>query len=178
MGPDTSLMRGYLGRADLTETAIRSGWLATGDVGYLDGEGRLHLRGRQREEINRGGGKVYPEDVEAVVEQFDATLDCCAFGYEDDLGQEELALAVVLRSGDARVLRRLHAWAGARLAAFQMPRRWYVMDEIPRTSRGKANRGQIAQRCAGLRPVDPRTLGPDRARRPGSFLSGSAARRC
>jgi acyl-CoA synthetase (AMP-forming)/AMP-acid ligase II len=116
-----SLMRGYLGRPDLTHAAVRAGWLATGDVGHLDMEGRLYLRGRQREEINRGGGKVHPEDVEAVVEQFDATLDSCAFGYEDDLGQEEVAMAVVLRAGDDEVLRRLYAWVRARLAAFQMP---------------------------------------------------------
>jgi acyl-CoA synthetase (AMP-forming)/AMP-acid ligase II len=147
-----SLMRGYLGRPDLTHAAVRAGWLATGDVGHLDMEGRLYLRGRQREEINRGGGKVHPEDVEAVVEQFDATLD---------LGQEEVAMAVVLRAGDDEVLRRLYAWVRARLAAFQMPRRWYVVDEIPRTSRGKVSRRQVAARCAGLRPVDPRTLGSD-----------------
>jgi acyl-coenzyme A synthetase/AMP-(fatty) acid ligase len=70
-------------------------------------------------------------------------------------------MAVVLRAGDDEVLRRLYAWVRARLAAFQMPRRWYVVDEIPRTSRGKVSRRQVAARCAGLRPVDPRTLGSD-----------------
>jgi oxalate---CoA ligase len=154
-----ALMRGYLGRDDLTAAAVQGGWLATGDLGWLDTSGRLYLRGREREEINRGGMKVYPGDVEAIVDQFDRTLDSCAFGYEEGPGHEEVALALVLPSADRDVLRRLHALVRARLAAHQMPRRWYVVDEIPRTARGKVSRSQVAARCAGLHPVDPRDLG-------------------
>jgi len=153
-----ALMRGYLGRDDLTAAAVHGGWLATGDTGYLDRQGRLYLRGRVREEINRGGLKVYPSDVEAVVERFDEALDTCAFGYDDGLGQDEVGLAVVLKSGDDGTVRRLLAWARRHLAVHQMPRRWYVVDEIPRTSRGKVNRAQVAGRCAGLAPVDLRAL--------------------
>jgi oxalate---CoA ligase len=153
-----ALMRGYLGQDALTREVVRHGWLETGDIGCLDRGGRLYLRGRRREEINRGGVKVYPGDVEAIIEQFGSTLDSCAFGYEDELGQEEVAAAVVLRPGDPAVLRQLHAWARSRLAGYQMPRRWYVLDEIPRTAAGKVSRAQIAARCAGLRPVDPRAL--------------------
>jgi len=153
-----ALMRGYLGRDDLTRDAIRHGWLRTGDLGCLDASGRLHLRGRERDEINRGGLKVYPGDVEAVVEQFHGVLDCCAFGQDGGAGEEEVALAVVLDAGDAATLRRLHAWVLERLAAYQLPRRWYVVDEIPRTAVGKARRAQAAARCAVLRAIDPRDL--------------------
>ena len=116
-----ALMRGYLGRDDLTASAVRDGWLATGDIGALDDRGRVHLRGREREEINRGGMKVYPGDVDAVVERFDQARDACAFAYDDGLGQEEVGLAVVLASADAATLERLHAWARRHLAAHQMP---------------------------------------------------------
>jgi long-chain acyl-CoA synthetase len=156
-----ALMRGYLGREDLTAAAVVGGWLATGDVGCVDERGRLYLRGREREEINRGGLKVYPGDVEAIIGRFEQTLDSCAFGYDDGCGQEAVAVAVVLKSCGAETLPRLHAWARGHLAAYQMPRRWYVMDQIPRTSRGKVNRGQVAARCAGLHPVDLPTLSPD-----------------
>lgn len=47
---------------------------------------------------------------------------------------------------------------GEHLATYQLPRRWYVVDQIPRTSRGKVSRAQVAARCAGLRPVDLRAL--------------------
>jgi acyl-CoA synthetase (AMP-forming)/AMP-acid ligase II len=154
-----ALMRGYLGRDDLTAEAVREGWLRTGDLGCLDATGRLHLRGRERDEINRGGTKVYPGDVETVIEQFDGTLDACAFGLDDGSGEEEVAVAVVLSSTDPATLRRLHAWVRERLAGYQLPRRWFVVDEIPRTARGKVSRADVAARCAGLRPVEPRDLG-------------------
>jgi oxalate---CoA ligase len=149
-------MRGYLGREDLTALAIRGGWLATGDIGTLDARGRLHLRGREREEINRGGLKVYPGDVDAVIERCEAALDGCAFGYDDGLGQEDVGVAVVLRGGSDASMRAVYDWARRHLAPHQMPRRWYAVDEIPRTARGKVNRAQVAARCASLRPVDVR----------------------
>ena len=156
-----ALMRGYLGRDDLTAGVVRHGWLRTGDLGCLDAAGRLYLRGRERDEINRGGLKVYPSDIEAVVEQFDRALDSCAFGYPSETGEEDVALAVVLSAADVATLRRLHAWVRERLAAYQLPRRWFVVDEIPRTSVGKARRSLIAARCAELRAVDPRDLRTD-----------------
>ena len=156
-----ALMRGYLGRDDLTAEVVRGGWLGTGDIGFLDATGRLHLRGREREEINRGGMKVYPADIETVLEQFEGALDTCAFGYEERSGEEEVAVAVVLRAADVATLRRLHAWVRPRLAAYQLPRRWFLVDEIPRTSVGKPRRSEVAARCAGLRAVDPRDLAAD-----------------
>jgi long-chain acyl-CoA synthetase len=104
---------------------------------------------------------VYPSDIEAVVEQFDGALDSCAFGYAGETGGDEVALAVVLRATDVATLRRLHAWVRERLAAYQLPRRWFVVDEIPRTSLGKPRRAQMAARCADLRAVDPRDLEMD-----------------
>jgi acyl-CoA synthetase (AMP-forming)/AMP-acid ligase II len=153
-----ALMRGYLGRDDLTGRVVRGGWFATGDIGALDERGRLHLRGREREEINRGGAKVYPEDIDSVVERFDGALDVCTFGYDDPAGGEEVAVAVVLRSRDDDTLGRLHAWLRHHVAAHQMPRRWYVLEALPRTSRGKLNRAEVAALCARAAPVDPRRL--------------------
>src|SRR6185295_11465529 len=61
-----ALMRGYLDRDDLTSRVVANGWFVTGDIGTLDEHGRLYLRGREREEINRGGLKVYPADIDSV----------------------------------------------------------------------------------------------------------------
>jgi acyl-CoA synthetase (AMP-forming)/AMP-acid ligase II len=135
------------------------GLVSHGDVGCLDERGWLYLRGREREEINKGGMKIYPADVDAVVEQFDGALDVCAFAIEDALYGEDVAVAVVLRDPSAATLGALRDWMALHLARHQMPRRWYVVDEIPRTSRGKVNRSAVAARCAGLRPVAPRVAG-------------------
>ncbi len=76
-------MRGYLEREDRTREVVSDGWFSTGDIGLLDPRGWLYLRGREREEINKGGMKVYPGDVDAVIERYPATLDVCAFAVED-----------------------------------------------------------------------------------------------
>jgi oxalate---CoA ligase len=151
-----ALMRGYLDRDDLTRRVVSDGWFATGDVGVIDERGRLYLRGREREEINKGGTKVYPGDIDAVLERLEDVLDVCAFGYADALAGEEVGVAVVLEATDDETVRRLVAWAGRHLASYQLPRRWWSIDAIPRSGRGKVNRAEVAARCAGLAPLEVR----------------------
>jgi acyl-CoA synthetase (AMP-forming)/AMP-acid ligase II len=154
-----ALMRGYLGRDDLTAAVVSGGWFCTGDIGVVDERGWLYLRGREREEINKGGMKIHPADIDAVVERFAQTVDTCAFGVEDALLGEDVGLAVVLRDADAATLARLHDWMAQHLARHQMPRRCWVLDEIPRSARGKVNRAAVAARCAGLPAADVRGAG-------------------
>lgn len=153
-----ALMKGYLGRDDLTNQVVSQGWFFTGDIGLVDDRGILYLRGREREEINKGGMKVYPGDIDAVAEQYEHTLDVCTFGYADPLHGENVGIAVVLKNASDDHFRELHKRLKDRLASFQMPQRWFLVDEIPRTSRGKINRSQVAEKCAGLAPVDHRSI--------------------
>ena len=153
-----ALMKGYLGRDDLTSQVVAQGWFFTGDIGLLDVRGLLYLRGREREEINRGGTKVYPGDIDAVAERFEQTLDVCTFGYDDPLHGENVGIAVVLKVVSDETIRGLYNWLKQHLAKFQMPQRWYVLREIPRTSRGKVNRLKVAQECAALAPVNHRSI--------------------
>ena len=149
-----ALMRGYLDRDDLTSRVVSNGWFVTGDIGTLDEHGRLYLRGREREEINKGGLKVYPADIDSVIERFPATADVCAFAFEDSLLGEDVGVAVVLQDEAQDTLRQLHAWTLVHLAKHQVPRRWYVLPEIPRTSRGKVNRATVATQCASETPLN------------------------
>ena len=153
-----ALMRGYLDREDLTREVVSQGWFVTGDIGFMDDRGHLYLRGREREEINKGGMKVYPGDIDAVVERFEETTDVCTFAFDEPLQGEDVGIAVVLRTADPATLRRLYEWAKFHLAKHQLPQRWYIVDEIPRTSRGKVNRSTVAQRCSALQAVDFRAI--------------------
>ena len=148
-----ALMRGYLDRDDLTREVVSGGWFATGDIGYVDDRGLLYLRGREREEINKGGVKVYPSDIDAVVERFPAIIDSCSFGYPDPLYGENVGIAVVASPATADTLGEAYEWARRHLAGHQMPVRWYLIEQIPRTTRGKVNRTLVAGRCATLTPV-------------------------
>ncbi len=151
-----ALMRGYFERDDLTHAAVDQGWFDTGDIGSLDERGWLTLRGREREEINKGGTKVYPGDVDAVAERFDSVRDVCCFPLPDDRYGQNVGLALVLERNDDDTLRDLHRWLARHLAAYQQPVSWYELPEIPRTSRGKVNREHVAQTCADQDAIDLR----------------------
>lgn len=149
------LMRGYLDRPDLTRAVVSAGWFSTGDIGLLDKRGRLYLRGRQREEINKGGQKIYPADVDAVIERHPAILDVCTFPYEHELYGESVGVAVVLQAGQGNPLAEIREWTSRRLGVHRAPDRWYALEAIPRTSRGKLNRREVAAHCAAHALSEP-----------------------
>jgi len=153
-----ALMKGYFKRDDLTDQAVSQGWFMTGDIGILDERGLLYLRGRERDEINKGGAKIYPTDVDTVVEQFDHTTDVCTFALDDPLYGQNVGLAVVLSDSSDATVRALHQWMKHRLAEAKMPVRWYLLDAIPRTSRGKINRDLVKETCTRLTPLDLKSI--------------------
>jgi acyl-CoA synthetase (AMP-forming)/AMP-acid ligase II len=155
-----ALMRGYLDRDDLTDQVMRGGWFLTGDIGVIDEQGRLYLRGRERDEINKGGLKVFPADVDAVAERFDRVIDVCTFGIDDPLYGQNVGIAVVLARQDAATIRELYQWMRRHLAEPKLPVRWYLLDAIPRTSRGKVDREGVRERCARTTPLALRQIVP------------------
>ncbi|MCB1122556.1 MAG: acyl--CoA ligase [Verrucomicrobiae bacterium] len=153
-----ALMRGYFQREDLTAAAVNQGWFFTGDLGMIDEDGRLVLRSRVREEINKGGAKIYPADIDAVVERFPQARDMCCFPLEDDFYGQNIGLALVLEDSKPTTIQTLHAWLKKHLAEHQLPVKWYLLENIPRTSRGKINRDSVAEHCKTLEPVDLKKL--------------------
>jgi acyl-CoA synthetase (AMP-forming)/AMP-acid ligase II len=153
-----ALMKGYFQRQDLTDAAVHQGWFKTGDIGLLDDRGRLYLKGRERDEINKGGMKIFPADIDEIVEQFAAVSDVCSFGFDDEFYGENVGLAVVMNDSGQATLLGLYDWIKKHLAEHKHPARWYLLDEIPRTSRGKINRDSVRAACERLSPVNLRQL--------------------
>jgi len=153
-----ALMKGYFKRQDLTDAAIHQGWFKTGDIGMVDDRGRLFLKGRERDEINKGGFKVFPADIDEIVEQFSSTSDVCTFGFEDDFYGENVGMALVLSNTSEQTICSLYEWIRSHLAQHKHPERWYLLDEIPRTSRGKINRDSVMQECMKQSPLNLRDL--------------------
>lgn len=153
-----ALMKGYFRRDDLTARAVVDGWFMTGDIGFLDDQGRLLLRGRERDEINKGGMKIYPSDIDAVVERYPAASDVCAFALEDAIYGQAVGMAVVLNDTRDDAIRGLHSWMKTHLAEHKMPSRWWVVEAIPRTSRGKINRDAVKAACEHKPALDLPTI--------------------
>ena len=149
-----ALMKGYFRREDLTRKTVVGGWFMTGDIGLIDDRGRLVLRGRERDEINKGGMKIFPSDIDSVVERFDRVTDVCAFPMDDPIYGQNVGMAVVLSDSGHEAIRALHHWMKEHLAEPKMPVRWWLIEEIPRTSRGKVNRDAVKASCVGLPPMD------------------------
>jgi acyl-CoA synthetase (AMP-forming)/AMP-acid ligase II len=157
-------MRGYLGRHELTRQVVADGWLATGDLGLLDERGRLYLHGRAREEINKGGIKISPAEVDAAAASFAKVSDACAFAVDDALYGQNVGLAVAISESGDTTVRELYYWMRGRLTEAKLPVRWWILDAIPRSDRGKLSREAVREACAGRAPLDlPRVLQASRA---------------
>lgn len=141
-----SVIEGYENNPEANATAFVDGWFRTGDEGYLDGDGYLHLTGRLKEQINRAGEKISPLEVEDVLLGHPAVDEAVVFAVHDDRLGEEVAAAVVLGGEPAPTEADLRAYLGERLAAFKVPRTMLLVEEIPKGPTGKLQRIGMAER--------------------------------
>ncbi len=138
-GPVT--MPGYYGRPDLTAEILRGGWLYSGDIGFLDGDGFLHLVDRKKDLIISGGVNVYPRDIEEVAVRHPAVLDVAVFGVADDRWGEAPIAAVRLALGETATANELKDWINERVQArYQRVREVVVRDAFPTSAAGKTLR--------------------------------------
>lgn len=139
------VMKGYYGQPEETEKAIdREGWLHTGDMGWLDGDGNIHLTGRLKELIIRGGENISPAEVEAAA-ACPELRECKAVGVPDRHYGEEVCLCAVLREGSRLDEAELRARLTRRLADYKVPKYILFLDELPKTVTGKVRPAQLAQ---------------------------------
>ncbi|MFZ0169483.1 MAG: acyl--CoA ligase [Candidatus Dormiibacterota bacterium] len=139
-GPN--VIDGYESNPVANAAAFAGGWFRTGDLGVLDQNGYLTLSGRLKEMINRGGEKIAPAEVDAVLESHPAVAEAVCFGQPDPDWGEVVAAAVVLRAGADR--KDLLTHCRHHLAEFKVPSQLYIVDSIPRTATGKVQRRFVA----------------------------------
>ena len=138
----SSIIDGYANNPQANAQSFTNGWFRTGDQGRLSPDGYLSLVGRLKEMINRGGEKIAPREIDEVLLQHPAVGEAVAFGTPHEKWGEEVAAAVVLK-GDASE-KELLAFARERLADYKVPRRLFIVDQIPRTATGKIQRRSVA----------------------------------
>ncbi len=137
-GPQT-MMR-YHDNAKETAAILKDGWLETGDVGHLDGDGFLFLTGRTKEMINVSGFKVYPRELDEVLGRHPSVAESCSLGVPDSRTGEAVVSCLVLYEGEDLTEEAIRQYVGQYLNSYKCPRHVYFMDEIPATSAGKQDR--------------------------------------
>lgn len=137
---------GYEASPAANASAFTKGWFRTGDQGFIDEEGYLRLTGRLKELINRGGEKVSPLEVDEVLLDHPAVAQAVTFAMPHGKLGEEVAAAVVLHDGLIAVERELREFCSTRLAAFKVPRRIVILQEIPKGATGKLQRIGLAEK--------------------------------
>ena len=147
------VMQGYEGSVTANEEAFKGGWFKTGDQGFLDTDGYLFLTGRIKEIINRGGEKVSPPEVEAILMAHPAVEQAVTFAVPNEVLGEEVAAIVVLHPQYSITEKELREFVRERLADFKVPRQVLFANEIPRGSFGKIQRTRLAK-LLGVKPCD------------------------
>ena len=132
------LSSGYYQQLELTNEAFRDGWLYSGDLGYLDESGFLHLADRNKELIISGGVNVYPQDIEEIAAAHERVLEVAVFGVESEKWGEIPVAAAVLQTEAALDANALMEWINNRVEArFQKISAVVIVDQMPRNVAGK-----------------------------------------
>jgi long-chain acyl-CoA synthetase len=151
-GPN--VVRGYWNRPDATASSFTNGWLHTGDVALIDEEGFVHIVDRAKDMIIRGGENVYCVEIEAALHEHPAVADCAVIGVPHPVLSEEVGAVIVLRPGMDVAADELSRHVGERLAAFNVPTRfWFRGEPLPRNPAGKILKRQLRTELLGDAPV-------------------------
>jgi fatty-acyl-CoA synthase len=138
-GPN--VFAGYWRNPEATAATLAGGWLHTGDVVERDDDGYFWIKGRVKEMYISGGENVYPAEVESVLHEHPQVADAAVVGVPDETWGE-VGIAFVVADGDLTE-DELVAFARERLARFKVPKGVRFVDELPRNSMGKIQKGEL-----------------------------------
>lgn len=140
------MMAGYYKRPDLTARTIgEDGWLRTGDLGWLDEKHNLHLAGRLKDVIIRGGENIMPSELEEVVEEDRQVAECKAIGVPDSHYGEEVCMCVVPAEGAALGEKQILGMLSSKVAAYKMPKYVLFFHSFPYNDTGKIAGGELRE---------------------------------
>lgn len=135
-----AVMSGYWNLPEATQETLRGGWLHTGDMGYRDQRGYLHIVDRRNDMIITGGENVYPREVELALLEHDRVDDVAVLGLPDPTWGE-VVTAVVPPDGPSD--EELTSFLRSRIAGYKVPRRWVRLSDLPRNVTGKVLKPQL-----------------------------------
>jgi len=144
------VMTGYYGKPEATEASFIDGWYRTGDIVTIDDAGFVRIVDRIKELIITGGFNVSPTEVENVVRQHPSVADAAVVGLPSGHSGEEVVAAIVLDTGAELDEESIREFARSILTPYKVPRRIFVVDELPKSLIGKVLRRQVKEKIFAL----------------------------
>jgi acyl-CoA synthetase (AMP-forming)/AMP-acid ligase II len=142
------VMLGYWNNPQATETALRGGWLHTGDLGSLDEHGYLTLRDRSKDMIISGGSNIYPREIEEVLLRHPAVIEASVVGRPHPDWGEEVVAFVVARDGERLAEGDLDKLCLDNIARFKRPKAYRFVGPLPKNNYGKILKTELRRRLA------------------------------
>jgi fatty-acyl-CoA synthase len=141
IGP--AVFAGYYNNPEANAKSFRNGWLRTGDLGHMDGEGFLYLTGRGSDMYISGGSNIYPREIEEKILTFPGVSEVAVVGVPDALWGE-VGIAVCVANG--RVSEAdLRAYLDGKLSRYKMPKRFLFWDALPKSAYGKITKKLVRE---------------------------------
>jgi fatty-acyl-CoA synthase len=145
---------GYWEQPEQTDEAIRDGWFHTGDLAVWDEVGNVHIVDRKKDVIISGGENISSPEIEDVLYQHPAVLECAVIGVPHDKWGETPIALVVLRSGQTPTEQEVIDFCRENLAHFKCPTKIDFIPELPRTATGKLQKFKLRETYWGERKVN------------------------
>jgi long-chain acyl-CoA synthetase len=131
------VMSGYWNRPEETQTALRNGWLHSGDTGTMDDEDYIFIVDRVKDMINVSGFKVWPAEVEQSLYRHPAIKEVAVYGVPHYEKGESVRAAVVLKDGAAASEEEMLAFCREKMANYKVPQKFEFIEELPKSATGK-----------------------------------------
>ncbi|WP_321390556.1 AMP-binding protein [Emcibacter sp.] len=138
------VMSGYWNNETATETTLSGGWLHTGDLGSMDEDGKLTLRGRSKEVIISGGTNIYPREVEEVLLTCPGVREACVIGEVDPDWGENVVAFIAWEENATPDEKLLEAHCLEHMARFKRPKRYIFLEDFPKSPNGKVVKRELA----------------------------------
>ena len=143
-------IQGYYRNPEASEEFFRGGWCHTGDIGFLDGEGYLHVTGRKKNMIKSGGISIFPEEIEEVLSAYPGMADAAVIACHHPEWGESVKALVVPKAGATLESESVIRFCKERLAHYKAPKSVEVVSSVPRTALGKIDRGKLERERLAL----------------------------